>query len=120
MKDIYRYAKSVVVWLGPDTSWSTTAMGSLRWAADQIDTASLDFSLGRDCFTYKSTADDVVSKTTDALPSTTTQWLAIEQLVALQWHRRLWTFQEIILADQNACVMKLGKEEIPWIISGTR
>ncbi|KAI1070374.1 hypothetical protein LB507_010357 [Fusarium sp. FIESC RH6] len=115
MKDIYRYAKSVVVWLGPDTSWSMTAMDTLRWAADQIDTASLDFSLGRDRFTYKSTADEVVTKTFDALPLTTTQWLALEQLVGLQWHRRLWTFQEIVLADQKACVVKLGKDEMPWI-----
>ena len=34
MKDIYRYAKSVVVWLGPEASWSTMAMETVRWAGE--------------------------------------------------------------------------------------
>jgi len=116
MKDIYRYAKSVVVWLGPETSWSTIAMETVRWAVEQIEITTVDYIHGNYCFKPKSTADQRILKTVDPLPLGRSQWLAIEQLVALDWHKRLWTLQEILLADQAACVVKLGEEEMPWAV----
>ncbi|CEI41716.1 unnamed protein product [Fusarium venenatum] len=35
-----------------------------------------------------------------------------EQLLALDWHKRLWMYQEIVLADENTCIIKLGNEEM--------
>ncbi|RBR24527.1 uncharacterized protein FIESC28_02723 [Fusarium coffeatum] len=116
MKDIYRYAKSVVVWLGPEASWSTMAMETVRWAGEQIESATMDYIHGKHVFTCRVTADKRILKTADPLPLGGAQWLAIEKLVALDWHKRLWTFQEIILANQKACIVKLGKEEMSWAV----
>ncbi|KAF5651537.1 heterokaryon incompatibility het-6 [Fusarium sp. NRRL 52700] len=115
MGHIYRYAGRVIVWLGPDTSWSLTAIETLRWVASQIKSTTANLNYTRDCFSYTKIADKRFTEGTGPLPLSPAQWLALEQLLALQWYSRLWTYQEIVLANQDTCMVKLGKEEMPWI-----
>lgn len=42
------------------------------------------------------------------------QWHASENFLALGWHRRLWTYQEIIWANQETSIVKLGDKEMSW------
>jgi hypothetical protein len=44
MADIFRHARSVVVWLGPETSWSVMVMETLRWLGRQIESVSFSHS----------------------------------------------------------------------------
>ncbi|KAH7224300.1 uncharacterized protein BKA55DRAFT_668039 [Fusarium redolens] len=48
------------------------------------------------------------------LPLSQDQWLALEQLLAVDWFRRLWTHQEVALANKETSVMRLGDEEMLW------
>ncbi|EKJ70029.1 hypothetical protein FPSE_09766 [Fusarium pseudograminearum CS3096] len=91
MSKIYRLANRVIIWLGPETSWSTVAMDTLRWADKQ-------------------TSSD------RSLPLSREQWTAIEHLLDLDWHKRLWTYQEVGLADQETCTVRLGSEEMLWTV----
>ncbi|KAF5989206.1 heterokaryon incompatibility het-6 [Fusarium coicis] len=119
MHDIYEFASRVVIWLGPATSWSHTAMEMLRWVAKILTLPGL--LIPEDlCIPYGSrlvsTADG--NETIDFRDPhllTQDQWLAFEQLLALEWHRRLWTYQEIFLANQETCIVRLGSEEMTWI-----
>ncbi|KAM0227194.1 hypothetical protein ACHAPO_011731 [Fusarium lateritium] len=112
MADVYRFAGRVVVWLGPETSWSTMVMETMRWANEQI----LSITAQPDCYSYqmefKESSDIRVYENDDPLPLTAAQWRAFEQLIALDWHKRLWTYQEIALADETTCIIKLGNEEM--------
>ncbi|GKU23085.1 unnamed protein product [Fusarium langsethiae] len=86
----------------------TAALRSLRLPTGK------DFKIGKDRVIYKKSADKRVSKSRGPLPPSATQWLAFEQLVALDWHKRLWTYQEIFLADKETCIVVLGKEQMLW------
>ncbi|RGP58139.1 hypothetical protein FSPOR_11922 [Fusarium sporotrichioides] len=114
MADIYRFAERVILWLGPETCWSTMAVETIRWASEQIESVTLEFNIGKDRVIYKKSADKRVSKSRGPLPLSAAQWLAFEQLVALDWHKRLWTYQEIVLADKETCIIVLGKEQMLW------
>ncbi|KAH7215656.1 hypothetical protein DER44DRAFT_856272 [Fusarium oxysporum] len=48
------------------------------------------------------------------LPLAQDQWLVFEQLSAVDWFRRLWTFQEIVLANQETSIVRLGDDEMLW------
>ncbi|KAM0365762.1 hypothetical protein ACHAO7_008162 [Fusarium culmorum] len=91
MSEIYKLANRVIIWLGPETSWSTVAMDTLRWADKQTGSDG-SLSLSRE------------------------QWTAIEHLLNLDWHKRLWTYQEVGLADQETCAVRLGCEEMLWTV----
>ncbi|KAM0197323.1 hypothetical protein ACHAPI_005187 [Fusarium lateritium] len=112
MADIYRHARSVIVWLGPETSWSVTLMETLKWLGSQIKavTANLDNSDYE--FELIDGADFRHWQEDRSLSFS--QWRALEQFYALEWHRRLWTYQEILLANPTTCVVRLGGEEMPW------
>ncbi|KAF4959470.1 hypothetical protein FGADI_1691 [Fusarium gaditjirri] len=116
MHDVYEFASRVIVWLGPATSWSHTAMEMLRWVENGL---TLFMSQAHDSTSSSSfalTADRSAPVMDDngSLPLSRNQWLAFEQLLALDWHRRLWTYQEIALANRETSIVKLGSEEMAW------
>ncbi|KAH6953590.1 heterokaryon incompatibility protein-domain-containing protein [Fusarium avenaceum] len=114
MHDIYHQARRVIVWWGPDTSWSPLLMETLRWAGDQLKAVTLSFAAGGVLFDRSDTADNRFWEDNTPFPLNSDQWRAVEQLLALDWHKRLWTYQEIVLAHQQTSVVRLGKEEMPW------
>ncbi|KAF5709411.1 heterokaryon incompatibility het-6 [Fusarium mundagurra] len=116
MHDIYEFASRVVVWLGPATSWSHTAMEMLRWVANMITHLTPEALYNPYGRRLISTADgnETVVDCRESHFLTQDQWLAFEQLLALEWHRRLWTYQEIVLANQETSIVRLGSEEMTW------
>ncbi|KAI1058729.1 hypothetical protein LB507_004165 [Fusarium sp. FIESC RH6] len=118
MSDIYRYAKRVVVWLGPEAPWTGLVMETVRRIASE--TISVEMSPAthglRHKIMYTTTGENLLHSTKygDPLPLSPCQWLAVEKLLALDWHRRLWTYQEIMFANQETTIIQLGNEEMLW------
>lgn len=119
MADIFHHARSVIVWLGPETPWSVVVMKTLRWLSRQVK--SLTYCHSREGYRYNlaDTVDDRFVEVGGTHPLSLVQWRAFEQLLALDWHTRLWTYQEIVLANQTTCVIWLGREEMPWTLFKT-
>jgi hypothetical protein len=116
MSDIFRHARSVIVWLGPETSWSVVAMKTLRWLGRQVKSVTYSHSTGGYVYDLVDTADDRFEEVDRTHPLSFAEWRAFEQLLALDWHTRLWTYQEIVLANQTTCVIWLGREAMPWTL----
>ncbi|RGP60427.1 hypothetical protein FLONG3_10893 [Fusarium longipes] len=110
MHHVYYHAVSVVIWLGPETSWSTLAMDTVRSCADLVKNVTLDIGSGRPHIEFK----DLQGFPRDGITLDVNQWRAIEKLLALDWHRRLWTLQEATLANKLTCIVMLGDEEMTW------
>ncbi|RBR11645.1 uncharacterized protein FIESC28_08872 [Fusarium coffeatum] len=113
MHHIYHCASSVVMWLGPETSWSVLAIDTLRSYADLVESVKMDHNIRREIFTFRDSANDGVMAR-DSLPLTVHQRRAVDKLLALDWHRRLWTHQEAVLANKLTSVVMIGYEEISW------
>ncbi|KAF5230786.1 hypothetical protein FAUST_9606 [Fusarium austroamericanum] len=109
---IYRISKSVIIWLGPETTWSIMAMETVHWAGIQLLVSISDS--GFVSYELKPDADHRLV-TDKYVPLSEVQWRAMEQLLDLDWNKRLWTFQEARLAKQEACIVKLGDQELPWV-----
>ncbi|OBS29483.1 hypothetical protein FPOA_03420 [Fusarium poae] len=114
MSEIYSLANRVVIWLGPQTSWSRIAMDTLRWAGHQIKSYHHSVEHGSMYYFFKDTADPRTHDPASPLPLSTQQWTAIECLLDLDWYKRLWTLQEVALADEKTCTVVLGYEEMLW------
>ncbi|KAG8676109.1 hypothetical protein FPOAC2_02190 [Fusarium poae] len=114
MHHIYYYAASVVVWLGPETSWSVLAMHTLRSCADLVESVTMNYSIVRQMFKFKDPVHANGGLARDGLPLDVDQWRAFEAILALNWHKRLWTHQEVVLANKQTCIVMLGFEEITW------
>lgn len=114
MHHIYSYAACVVVWLGPKTPWSALAMHTLRSCAGLVESVTMDYSVVRQFFTFKDPAHANGGLARDGLPLDVKQWRAIEEMLALDWHKRLWTHQEVVLANKQTCAVMLGHEGITW------
>ncbi|KAJ4251423.1 hypothetical protein NW762_011406 [Fusarium torreyae] len=115
MHEIFQHAKSVIVWMGPETSWSFLLMETLRWVGYYVEKSALDPVSHRHLFFFTEVPDQRLRGNTKPLPLSLDQWRAMEQFLALDWTKRLWTTQEIVLANQETCVVKLGGEEMPWV-----
>ncbi|KAM0228691.1 hypothetical protein ACHAPO_010552 [Fusarium lateritium] len=115
MHYVFRYAQSVIIWLSPETTLSVTLITALRWASCQLESLSLDRKRHQYTPKYTSTADPACSDGKRPFPLSPAQWLAVEQMLALDWHKRLWTFPEVILANQQTCAIRLGQQEMSWV-----
>ncbi|KAG8355535.1 hypothetical protein FVEN_g12877 [Fusarium venenatum] len=86
---IYRTARSVIIWLSPETAWSIMAMETVRWAASQL--LLVDMNSETISFEFKPSADERFIKDKH-IPLTLFQWEAVGQLLDLDWNKRLCTF----------------------------
>ncbi|KAH7173944.1 heterokaryon incompatibility protein-domain-containing protein [Fusarium flagelliforme] len=113
MHHIYRSAASVIIWLGPETSWSNIAIDALWSMAHLVKSVTLNTQpIGyKIVFKYPGHVKYIHNT---PLPLNRDQWSALEQLFALDWHKRLWTHQEVVLAKQDTCTIMLGDKEITW------
>ncbi|KAF5662940.1 heterokaryon incompatibility protein het-6 [Fusarium heterosporum] len=114
MHKIFHYARSVIVWMGPETQWSVLLMDTLRWVGTHVENASCDIIVRGFRFKFADTPDQCFRGNYNTMPLSTDQWRAVEQFLSLDWIKRLWTCQEIILANQETSVVRIGREEMPW------
>ncbi|KAF4497539.1 Ankyrin and HET domain [Fusarium agapanthi] len=116
MHFVYTFALRVVVRLGSATSWSDLFMDTLRQVGTHVKSGHWD-EIRCTFFINLNTATAAgPSVTSDPDPAVLRreQWHALESFLALDWHRRLWTYQKIILANQETSIVRLGDRETLW------
>jgi len=110
MASIYGLATRVVVYLGPSDRSSSTAIATLRWLGGCIE-------ISRDRWKFPSPScaveDKDVFRRAKELPFSSEIWDALTEFFAREWFERLWTLQEILLANPAAVVL-CGGEDIPY------
>jgi hypothetical protein len=109
MGDIYRLAACVLVWLGPASADSSLAMQTISYLGSQVD---VDFNANTS-YAAADAEEDGWYLSGVALPYPRTTWNAIASLLDRDWFKRVWIWQEILLANTSARVI-CGIEEILW------
>ncbi|KAI1130962.1 heterokaryon incompatibility protein-domain-containing protein [Nemania abortiva] len=104
MGDVYQFAKRVIVWLGPETDDSTFALEVLHSLGSEMH---VDWQSD----TLKPFADG--SDPPKLLPYGERELTAIYDLFHRPWFERLWTRQEIRLANSDAIII-CGRKIISW------
>ena len=108
MADIYSLATRVVIWLGPTENNSDTAVATLARLGAQVETTLDAFRL------TSPGAEEPTWYDIDAdLPYSEDQWEAIYHLVSRPWFGRVWTAQEIQLANRLA-IVQVGDSNVSW------
>jgi hypothetical protein len=108
MKDIFRLARRVLVWLGRGTDESRDAMRTIEYIGRQV----------------VSTVDRRIMPAPDAeeptwylpschLPFSDTTWKAVGDILRRAWFERLWIVQEIHL-PRKALIL-CGKDQVDWL-----
>ncbi|KAF7188351.1 Heterokaryon incompatibility protein 6, OR allele [Pseudocercospora fuligena] len=99
MDDVYRQAREVLVWLGPERSSTQSAITSLQkilqCRASSIDLNSVNFD-----------------EHSDHLLPEDVGWPAICEFFCTAWFRRLWCVQEFTLARRAVCFR--GMHQVVW------
>lgn len=108
MADIYSRATRVVVWLGPAENDSNLAVATLDYLGAQV-VATTD--------SFRMTAPEAEEPTwydNDLrLPYSDEEWRAIDALIHRPWFTRVWTAQEIQLANRLA-IVQAGSAAMSW------
>ncbi|KAL8295707.1 hypothetical protein RB600_001262 [Gaeumannomyces tritici] len=111
MARVYRMARRVVIWLGPETGTSALGMQTLRQTGRHVraDPRTRTWSpvpgSSDPRFTWAALQEGYS-------PYTEAQLGAVLELVSRAWFRRLWTRQEVTLARD--AVVVAGAEEMSW------
>lgn len=109
MPSIYKMAYRVVVWLGPEFADSKLACRTIKKLASQIG-YSKDLEL---VFLRPGCTKPDWFRNDRILPFTKQQWQSLDSLFNRQWFWRLWTWQEIMLANRRA-IIQCGSEQLEW------
>jgi hypothetical protein len=106
MADIYRSASLAVIWLGPADSSSESAFGFINDLTIQM----LEFWKTQKSRNYAEarTADHPLQQP----PLEAPVWSAVRSLLQRPWFSRVWTFQEIVLAQK--AVLHCGANMMTW------
>ncbi|KAK1242546.1 hypothetical protein MKX08_005358 [Trichoderma sp. CBMAI-0020] len=108
MADIYSLAARVVVWLGPAEDDSDLAISTLAYLGAQVETTLDAYRL-----TSPGAEEPMWYDIDCRLPYNDAQWKAIECLVLRAWFTRVWTAQEIHLANRLA-IIQVGNATLLW------
>lgn len=108
MSQVYKLAQRVIVWLGPSTPSTSTAMSTLAYLGSQ-----LEVSQSRERFRSPEATEPEWFRASTSLPYDNTTWQAIDELMRCSWFQRLWIWQEIQLANSRAAVV-CGIYQIEW------
>ncbi|KAK4221043.1 heterokaryon incompatibility protein-domain-containing protein, partial [Podospora fimiseda] len=100
MRNIYRHASRVVVWLGPACSTSALALEKLEEFGCQVEVTPRCEFLPAPGLELPHHKDKVVLE-------------AIEKLCNRPWFKRVWIIQEILLAGPDS-IIQYGKASISW------
>lgn len=105
---IYSQASRVVVWLGPSDKDTQLAMQLLEYYGKQVMIAT-DYTVFRmpDSENEDWWRDDILP------PYDEKEWSAITHLIERPWFERVWTMQEITLANPEA-IMISGKYTVKY------
>ncbi|KAI0435782.1 hypothetical protein F4803DRAFT_557643 [Xylaria telfairii] len=110
MDTIYRNASRVVVWLGQASEDSDAAMTQLAHLGRQVETVGNIL-----LFPSPDAEDRHISSPCHEIKLEMAVWHAIEALLMRSWFQRVWTMQEIRLADHEALI-QCGHATVGWKI----
>jgi hypothetical protein len=110
MNDLYTLTTRVVVWLGEEEDDSALAVSTMAHLGAQVETTLDGFRM------VSPDAEETEWYDIDvALPFDKRTWDAIVELVSRPWFGRVWTAQEILLANRLA-VLQCGHATITWAL----
>ncbi|KAI0851771.1 HET-domain-containing protein [Daldinia vernicosa] len=109
MGEIFRLARQVVAWLGPEANDSNRAMYLMDYIGSQVE---VDFVM-QTIRPAMGCTDSGISNRNIALPFQDEDIYSIYHLLSRQWFDRLWIRQEIYLASPEAVIM-CGLKQVKW------
>ena len=104
MAAVYSMASRVMVWLGPESQNSTSALRAIDRLGSLV---RVDWSTNK--MTLVSTGE-TITRFTD--PFDDKMWMSVEDLLGRPWFERLWIWQEVRLARE--AYLFCGNEGVPW------
>lgn len=107
MRDIYTFAKTVEVWLGPAGDDDRAAMALVESLGATVDDPEEPLAKGFN--EYEQAFIDIFEC---AEPQVVR---ALGQLFKRPWWTRVWVVQELSLAKQQAAIVRCGKAAAPWL-----
>ncbi|KAI0104931.1 HET-domain-containing protein [Hypoxylon sp. NC0597] len=109
MGKIYKLARRVVAWLGPEENDSGHAMNVMESLGAEVDVdfASLTLSPSESC------TDPRLGDINVRLDFDEKECLSIYHLISRPWFDRLWIRQEIYVANSEA-IMMCGLRQVKW------
>ena len=107
MADIYSKAKRVVVWLGPESHDSSTALDCMDILSNKV---RVDWNRQE---LHPTSTEKHWSDKDLALPFDEAQYVSIYTILQRSWFKRLWIWQEVGLASEETLVM-IGTRTILW------
>jgi hypothetical protein len=107
MKDLYKHADRVVVWLGPYSRSGALALSTLEHIGKQFENA------GDMLFPAPNATEPEWYRPEHSLPYDEDTWQSIYELLIRPWFDRVWIVQEIQLANPKA-IIQCGTEQVPW------
>jgi hypothetical protein len=108
MKDIYKYASRVLVWLGEDSQDSKIALETIKLFAEQVE-----YSTNNALLRFPEAKYPDWFKIKKAVPFTHAQWRAIDRLLCRSWFDRVWTMQEIAVGSIQS-IIQCGHTTLDW------
>lgn len=107
MADIYSAASQVVVWLGPESTDSTTAMDCCELIASSVTVDWIQQAL------YPVSTEIQWASDEAPLPFSHEELIAISHLLNREWFKRLWIWQEVSLASK--VIVLCGTRTLSWL-----
>ena len=108
MADIYRNADRVVIWIGPAAEDSPLAIETMHSLGSRIETNSRSLEVE-----IKSDDDAHLANPGLTLPYDDKTWSSVYSLLCRPWFKRLWIWQEVILAE--TAELQCGSKTLDWI-----
>ena len=111
MHKIYRFAKRVVAWLGPELDSTKIAISTLSYIGEHVEIA-------RDGGGFMPSPDCIEKNLYHPgyfLPYDDETWQCIYDYINATWFDRLWIIQEIQLANSTS-VLLCGTQMISWAL----
>jgi len=103
MKDLYKQADRVVVWLRPTSTSSALALSTVEHIGKQVEFA------GNKLLPAPNAAEPEWYRAPHSLPYDEDTWHSIYELLIRPWFDRVWILQEIQLANPKAIITEQSK-----------
>jgi hypothetical protein len=108
MRELYKHADRVIVWLGSSSRSGSLALSTLEHVGKQFE-----FTAGNMLFPAPNATEPEWHRPEHSLPYDEDTWHSIYELLIRPWFDRVWVVQEIQLASPKA-IIQCGTEQVPW------
>ena len=110
MHNIYRFAKRVIVWFGPEADGSDLAMSLVNGIGSKIEIDWVEHNMKPSSLGL---SEPHWADQTQKLPLDDAECSALEHFIDRAWFERLWVVQEVRLANSETLCM-CGSSTVKW------